>query len=341
MVTAKKFVLVKHFEGEPKPDDLKLETEELPAIQDGEYLVEAEYLSVDPYMRPYSARYPLGTTMIGSQIAKIIESKNPDFPVGMRVSGYMGWRTHTIVNMEGEHVFDSPPRLLPEMKTLMRMRFLSPSLGLGVMGMPGYTAYFGFLEVCKPRAGETLVVTGAAGAVGSHVGQIGRIMGLTVIGITGSDEKCQWLTEELRFDHAINYKTQNVEAELKKVAPNGVDCFFDNVGGEIASTIIYQMNAFGRVSICGSISAYNNDASEYPKATIIQPAAVSKQLKIEGFLVWRWADRFSEAFKTNLEWIQKERLLYRETVTEGFENMFKAFAGMLKGENIGKAIVKP
>ncbi|XP_011297844.1 prostaglandin reductase 1 [Fopius arisanus] len=337
MVTAKKFVLVKHFEGEPKPDDLQIETEELPAIQDGEFLVEAEYLSVDPYMRPYSARFPVGITMIGSQVAKIIESKNQHFPVGSRIVGYLGWRSHTVVNLknfQGSGVADAPPMLLPDMGNL------SPSLGLGVLGMPGQTAYFGFLEICKPKAGETLVVTGAAGAVGSHVGQIGKIAGLKVIGIAGSDDKCQWITKELGFDHAINYKTQNVGVELKKLAPNGIDCYFDNVGGEISSTILYQMNTFGRVSVCGSISSYNADSSAYPKATVIQPAAVFGQLKIEGFLVTRWADRFLEGSVKNLQWIKEGKLKYRETITNGFENMFKAFAGMLKGENIGKAVVK-
>lgn len=336
MVTCKKYVLVKHFQGEPKPTDLKIVEEELPAIKENEILVEAEYLSVDPYMRPYVARYPAGITMIGSQVAKIIESNSPNYPVGKRVVGSLGWRTHTIINVKDQKkdMLNSVPYILPEIGDL------PSSLGLGVLGMPGNTAYFGLLDICKPKAGEILVVSGAAGAVGSLVGQIGKIKGLTVIGIAGSDDKCEWLKKECNFDHTINYKTQNVGTELKKLAPNGVDCYFDNVGGDISTTVMYQMKLFGRVSVCGSISSYNADVNAQPKTTILQPAIVFNQLKIEGFIVSRWADKWQEGISQNLQWIQEGKLKYRETVTHGFENMFNAFSGMLKGENTGKAIVK-
>lgn len=191
-----------------------------------EILLEAEYLSVDPYMRPYVARYPAGITMIGAQVAKVIESKNPDYPVGKKLVGYFGWRTHTIFNPKKPKENVGP---VDRIDVLPEMGNLPASLGLGILGMPGNTAYFGLLEICKPKAGEILVVSGAAGAVGSVVGQIGKIKGLTVIGIAGSDDKCEWIKKECGFDHAINYKTQNVGAQLKKFAPDGVDCYFDNV----------------------------------------------------------------------------------------------------------------
>ncbi|XP_011643514.1 prostaglandin reductase 1-like [Pogonomyrmex barbatus] len=336
MVKARKYIVANYFVNEPKPTDFKLVEEELPPLQNGEYLVEAEYLSVDPYMRAYVQRLKLGSTMIGGQVAKIIESKNPDFPVGKRVMGHLGWRTHTIVNPKSfkDETFQNIPYIVPDMGDL------PSSLAIGVLGMPGNTAYFGLLELCKPKAGETIVISGAAGAVGSHVGQIAKNLGLTVIGICGSDEKCKWLTEEIGFDHVINYKTMSVAHSLRKAAPQGIDCYFDNVGGEISSTIIYQMRPFGRVSLCGSISSYNADPSSLPKCTLLQPAVVFNQLKIEGFIVTRWLDRWQEGIEYNSRLIREGKLHYRETVTKGFKNMFDAFVGMLNGKNFGKAIVQ-
>ncbi|KAK9297154.1 hypothetical protein QLX08_009030 [Tetragonisca angustula] len=336
MVKAKRFVVVKHFQNDPKPSDLQLVEEELPVLQNGEFLVQAEYLSVDPYMRVYTQRYPIGVTMIGSQVAKIIESKNTEFPVGKRIIGHLGWRTHTIVNpYSSEYDFlGIKPALVPDIKDL------SPSLHLGVLGMTGSSAYFGLLDICKPKQGEVLVVSGAGGAVGSHVGQIAKILGLAVIGITDSDEKCKWLVEELGFDYAVDYKTEDVEVCLKKAAPKGIDCYFDNVGGEISTIVIYQMKNYGRIAACGSISAYSADPSSLPKSTILQPQFVFNRLKMESFLVTDWHDRWHESVQKNLQWIHEGKLLYRETITKGFENMFDAFVGMLQGKNIGKALVQ-
>lgn len=333
MVVARKYLLVRKSEGLPKPSDFKLVEEELPPLKENEYLVEAVFLSVDPYMRAYMPRLPLNSTMIGGQVAKIVESRNPKFPVGKYVVGNFGWRTHTIIIGDNDQKNPSSHTIiLPDLGNL------SPSLGVGVLGMPGNTAYFGFLEICKPKADETVVVSGAAGAVGSHVGQIAKIKGCKVIGIAGSDSKGKWLTEELGFDYFINYKTQNVEEELKKLAPGGVDCYFDNVGGELSTTVLNQMNVRGRASICGCISSYNDITP--PKVTSPQYAIVAKQLMLEGFIVYRWIDRWMEGILQNLEWIKQGNLKYKETVTEGFDNMFNAFVDMLQGGNVGKAVVK-
>lgn len=262
---------------------------------------------------------------------RVIESKNPRFAKGAIAYAHVGWRTYSVVNPEE---MDRKPYVLPKLGNLPH------TLGLGALGMPGNTAYFGLLEICKPKAGETLVVSGAAGAVGSLVGQIGKIKGLRVIGIAGSDDKCKWLVDQLGYDVAINYKTANLEEELKNVAPSGFDCYFDNVGGEISSVVLNQMNEFGRISVCGSISAYNADLTNYPTVPDLAKLFNWKQLRMEGFIVHRWTDRWMEGIKQMAEWISQGKIKCEETVTNGFENMPIAFTQMLKGANTGKAIVK-
>lgn len=224
--------------------------------------------------------------------------------------------------------------MLPDLGSLSR------SLALGALGLTGNTAYFGLVEICKPQAGETLVVSTAAGAVGSIVGQIGKIKGLKVIGIAGSDEKCKWIKKDLGFDHAINYKKVNVEEALRKVAPKGVDIYFDNVGGRMSSVVIDQMNDFGRISVCGFITAYNDTPDQWEKVPILQPHICSKQLTMQGFIVSRWRDRWLEGITEIFKWIQQGKIKTKETVTKGFENMPQAFIDMLRGANIGKAVIK-
>ncbi|XP_046982371.1 prostaglandin reductase 1-like [Schistocerca americana] len=332
MVNARKIVITSPFKGEPKITDFKIETEELPALQDGQILCEAEYISVDPYQRAYSQRHKVGATMLGSQVSRIVESRSPDYPVGRHVVGYWGWCDRTVVNPAAKDGEILPPMLVQNYGDLPL------SLSLGVLGMPGATAYFGLLDICDPKPGETVVVSGAAGAVGSIVGQIARIKGCKVIGMTGSDVKVKWLKEELGFDHAFNYKTVNVEKALKEAAPNGVDVYFDNVGGEQSSAVIANMKHRGRISVCGCISSYNE--SKVPLAPVIQRYMVGKELKMEGFFVGRWLDNWDQAFNEMAQWIKEGKLKYKETVTEGFQNTPKAFIGMLRGENLGKAVVK-
>lgn len=271
--------------------------------------------------------------MIGGQVAKILESKNAKYPTGAFIVGSFGWRSHTIVNPDVPEM-SNPTFLLPPIGDL------PVSLGVGCLGMPGNTAYFGLLELCHPKTGETVVVTGAAGAVGSLVGQIAKLKGCRVIGFAGSDDKCVWLEKELGFDKAINYKKGDMRAALREAAPMGVDCYFDNVGGELSSVIINQMNLYGRIAVCGSISSYNLDAKDMPKVPILQPQLVFKQLKMEGFLVWRWADRWMEGITEMHKWIKAGHIKYHETVTKGFENMPTAFIEMLRGANTGKAVIK-
>jgi len=340
MVLGKRFVLKHHFDGMPKPEDFDLVQEKLPPLKEGEILIESLYLTVDPYMRVYTKRMNPPYTMIGQNVAKIIESKDPEYPKDSIVLTKSGWVKTGIVQTSGSlggfgikanQLVDKVPDLPSG---------LSQSLLLGVCGMPGCTAYFGFLEICQPKSGETVVVNGAAGAVGSLVGQIAKIKGCHVIGFAGSDEKCQTLLNKYGFDKAYNYKKTSVQDALKDGAPNGVDCFFDNVGGEDAAVIINSMNEFGRVSCCGAISVYNESEKALPKISTTSQTIVFRQLTVQGFIVSRWKSRYPEAIKQMAQWIQEGKIKYDETIIDGFEKMPEAFIGLLTGSNLGKMIVK-
>lgn len=245
--------------------------------------------------------------------------------------GNLGWRSHTVVDpSKFTNKFDL--YALPDLGD-----DLPYSLAVGALGMPGNSAYYGFLDLCKPKEGEVVVVSAAAGAVGSLVGQIAKIKGCRVIGFAGSDEKCKWLVDDLGFDKAINYKGKDIESELRKAAPEGVDCYFDNVGGKLSYMIIDQMRNFGRISVCGAISSYNDEPVMVPSFTTFH----RRFLKMEGFMNYRWINEWmNEGMFVMLKWIQEGRIKYRETITEGFENTAEAFIGMMEGKNIGKAIVK-
>ncbi|KAJ3647784.1 hypothetical protein Zmor_019644 [Zophobas morio] len=338
MVTSKKIILGKHFDGMPQESDFKIVEEQLPPLKDGEFLAEAVFLSVDPYMRAYAHNMNPGDVMVGTQVAKVVESKNNNYPVGEHVVGKFDWRTHTISSGLASEVAGAgnapAPYVIPNLSGLPL------SYCLGVLGMPGSTAYFGLLDICEPKPGEVVVVSGAAGAVGMIVGQIAKIKGCKVIGITGSDEKGRHLVDVLGFDGYANYKTDNLDQKLGELAPEGIDCYFDNVAGEISTTVISHMREFGRISVCGSISSYNHDVKDPPKVGVVQFYMYENQLIMKGFQNYLYKDRAAEAFRQNLDWIKEGKLKYMETVTEGFNNMVKAFIEMLSGKNLGKAIVK-
>lgn len=262
----------------------------------------------------------------------MIESKSDKYPVGTNILAKFGWRTQTIFNSDDAEKSDV--NILPPFGE----RPLS--LGLGCLGMPGSTAYFGLLDICRPKSGDVVAVTGAAGAVGSLVGQIAKIKGCKVIGFAGTDDKCSLLRNDFGFDYALNYKKAELAEELRKAAPDGIDCYFDNVGGELSSLILKQMRDFGRIAVCGSISSYNLPISQWPKVPIIQPLFVMRQLTMEGFIVTRYRARYQESISQLLKWIDADQIKYKETVTIGFENMPRAFIEMLRGGNTGKAVIK-
>jgi hypothetical protein len=318
--------------GMPKESDFALVEAPMPTPAEGEALVKILWLSVDPYMRPRMARtgsyaepVKIGGVMVGGAVGQVIESRSPALARGDYVEGMLGWQEYAAAPAQQLRKLD--PALAPV------------STALGVLGMPGMTAYFGLLEICDPKPCETVVVSGAAGAVGSLVGQIAKIKGARVVGIAGSDEKVSWLVDELGFDGAFNYKTaKSYYRKLVELCPKGVDVYFDNVGGPITDAVIRLINDGARISVCGQISQYNSDKIEMGPRWLGQ--VLIKQAKVEGFLVFKWADRYPEAMAQMAQWIKEGKLKYREQFTEGLESAPRAFIGMLQGENIGKQLVR-
>lgn len=318
--------------GLPKDSDFKLVEAPVPQPGTGEFLVQGIWLSLDPYMRGrmneargYADPTKIGEVMTAGVTGQIIESKHPGFAVGDYVSGQFGWQQYAVSNGAGVRKVD--PSVAP----------LSTSLG--VLGMPGLTAYFGFLEICQPKAGETVVVSGGAGAVGSYVGQIAKIKGCRVVGIAGTDDKVNFMLNDLGFDAAYNYKTfPDARAKLMELCPKGIDCYFDNVGGSITDAVFTLLNPLSRVSICGQIALYNLEKPELGPRLL--PLILTRQVKVQGFLVFQFASQYAEGFGQLTQWVQEGKLKYREDVVEGIENAPRAFIGMLQGANTGKQLVK-
>jgi hypothetical protein len=332
-MTNQQIILAARPVGLPKESDFQLVESIVPALAAGQLLVRSLYLSVDPYMRPmlvagarsYRAPQEIGQVMMGGVVGEVAESNHTRFTRGDIVVGMFGWQQYATSDGAGVRKVD--PALAPI------------STALGVLGMTGLSAYFGMLEIGKPQAGETVVVSGAAGAVGSLAGQIARIKGSRVIGIAGSDEKVRWLTEELGFDAAFNYKTTpSVYRKLLTLCPEGIDVYFDNVGGEITDTVVRLINVRARLVICGQISQYNLEKPGMGPRWLW--TLIVKQARAEGFLVFQFAERFDEGLRQLAEWLREGKLKYRETIIDGIENAPRAFIGMLKGENIGKQLVK-
>jgi len=327
----KRIVLAARPSGAPRESDFQLVEGDIETMASGDVLVEVLWVSVDPYMRgrmndakSYIEPFALGATIAAGAVGRVLRSNSKEFSEGDYVEGMLGWQTCALA--AAKHLRKLDPSHAPV------------QTALGVLGMPGMTAYFGLLDICRPKPGETVLVSGAAGAVGSYVGQIARIKGCRVIGIAGGAEKCRLLKEELGFDAAIDYKNSNVAAELRTLCPKGVDCYFDNVGGAVTDAVFPQLATFARVSICGQISQYNNTTVETGPRLLSY--VLVKQARVEGFIVSRYFDRAKEFFSEMVPWVRDGRVKYRETVVEGIENAPKAFIGMLNGENVGKMLVK-
>jgi hypothetical protein len=328
----RKIVLAARPVGLPKESDFQIVEIPTPTPDDGQVLIKSIYISVDPYMRgrmrdakSYVRPISIGEVMSGGMIGKIVESRHNGFPVSEYVEGMLPWQEYSVSDGSGLRRIDSD---------------LAPlSTALGVLGMPGFTAYFGLLDICDPKPGETVVVSGAAGAVGSTVGQIARIRGCRVVGIAGSDEKIQYIVDELGFDAAFNYKTVwDYRSKLAELCPNGIDAYFDNVGGPITDAVFTLINSHARISVCGQISQYNLEKPE-PGPRLL-PYLLVKQAKAQGFLVFQYAARYDESRAQLADWLRAGKLKHREDIVQGFENTPRAFIGMLQGQNIGKQLVQ-
>ena len=335
MSTNKRVLFSKRPLGEPDDDCFRIDEVATPDLGPNEILIKTCWLSLDPYMRgrmndmkSYTEPMQIGDVMTGESTGIVEESNSDKWQVGDRVAAHMGWQTYIVAKGDDARL----------MKVDLDNGTLSAHLG--VVGMPGRTAYFGLTEVGKPKVGETLVVAAASGAVGSAVGQIAKILGLRSIGIAGGSEKCRYVKEELQFDDCLDYKSGNFAEKLGLACPDGVDIYFENVGGEVTKTVAPLLNQGARVPICGYISNYNDE--DITKAET--PFHILKQLKTvpehRFFVVYEWQDRYEEATRQLGQWIKDGLLKYRESIGEGLENAPELFRGLLKGKNFGKQLVK-
>ncbi len=330
--TNRQITLAARPHGWPKESDFKLIESPIPAPGPGEVLVRAHYLSVDPYMRgrmndraSYAEPVKLGEVMTGGVVGQIVASNHPKFPQGVYVQGILGWQEYAVSDGSNIHLVN------PELAPL--------SAYLGVLGMPGLTAYFCLLDVGQPKAGETVLISGAAGAVGSIAGQIAKIKGGRVVGVAGTDDKVKLLCDELRFDAAFNYRSEeDYYAKLKALCPNGIDVYFDNVGGKLTDAVFHRLNVHARVCICGQISQYNSVEAEFGPRLLWK--LIETRAKVQGFLVLDYATRFREGVTQLAAWLRSGELQYRETIVHGLENTPRAFLDMLHGKNIGKQLVQ-
>ncbi len=325
----RRIVLASRPTGWVTEDNFRLETVELPPPVDGQVLVRNEWLSLDPYMRgrmnegrSYAAPHPLNDTMLGGTAGEVIESRNPKFAAGDKVVGYFGWQEYGVSDGSGLTKVDATRIPL--------------SAYLGAVGMPGVTAWYGLNRIIAPKAGETVVVSAASGAVGSVVGQLAKIGGCRAVGIAGGPEKCRHVVEELGFDACIDYKNDDVGKALRAACPNGIDGYFENVGGPIMDAVLPRMNAFGRIALCGLIAGYNGEPIPISNPTCF----LVSRLKLQGFIISEHMDVWPQALKELGAHVAAGRIRYRESIVQGLENAPSAFIGMLKGQNFGKQLVK-
>ena len=326
----KQVVLASHPEGAVTPDNFRFV--EAPAAKPGagEVLVRNEWLSLDPYMRgrmspakSYAKGVEVGEVMVGQTVGEVLESADPAFKPGDKVLTSLGWQLLGVAKAADIHKIDASR--------------VPASYYLGILGMPGITAWFGLHEIGQPKAGDTLVVSAASGAVGSVVGQLGKIAGCRVVGIAGGKAKCDYVRDELGFDAVVDYKAGNLEADLRAAVPKGVDVYFENVGGEILDAMLARMRLFSRIIVCGLISEYN--ATEPYGYKRLRSVLVNR-IKMQGMIVFDWKDRYGEAIKGLAGYLADGRLKYRESIVEGLENAPRGLIGLLKGENFGKQLVR-
>jgi NADPH-dependent curcumin reductase CurA len=329
----RRIVLAARPVGEPKPSDFRLEVADAPAPREGEVLLKTRWLSLDPYMRgrmsaakSYAKPVEIGEVMVGGTVSEVVESKHKDFRQGDLVSAFAGWQDYAL--SDGTMLQKLDPERAPT--------------ALGVLGMPGMTAYFGLLEIGKPKAGETVVVSAASGAVGAVVGQIAKLKGCRAVGVAGGPKKCRYVTDELGFDACVDHRAPDLAAHLAAACPQGIDVYFENVGGATWTAVFPLFNNYARIPVCGMIAHYND--TELPPGPDRTPqlmrAVLSKRLTLRGFLVFDFVARIGEFQREMSEWVRAGKIKYREDVVEGLEKAPEALIGLLKGKNFGKLVVK-
>jgi NADPH-dependent curcumin reductase CurA len=331
----RRVVLASRPEGMPTVDNFRLESVPVPEPGEGQALLKTVYLSLDPYMRSRmsgSAGYAEGVNvdevMVGGTIGRVIRSRNPALPEGKLVSAYSGWQEYALTDGSGINLLD--PRIQP------------PSYGLGVLGMPGLTAYVGLLDIGQPRAGETVVLAASTGAVGSVVGQIARIKGCRVVGIAGAKEKCEYAVRELGYDACVSHYDDDMARQLAAACPDGIDVYFENVGGSSWEAVMPLLNDFARVPVCGLIAHYNQ--TELPpgpdRMSLLQRMILVRRIRMQGFIVSDHRDRIPDFVRDVSTWLAEGKIKYREDVVDGLENAPEAFLGLFKGANFGKLVVR-
>ena len=326
----RQIILKSRPEGSPSLDNFELRETSVPQPREGEVLIRTLYLSLDPYMRgrmsagkSYARPAEIGQPMVGGTVGEIIASRNSQYAVSDIVLGYGGWQEYALSNGAGLRKLD--PAIAPV------------STALGVLGMPGMTAYVGLLEVGRPKPGETIVVAAASGAVGSVVGQIGKINGCKAVGIAGSAEKCRFVTHELGFDACVDHRAADFAKQLEAACPNGIDVYFENVGGAVQQTVWPLLNDFARIPVCGLIAQYN---AVKPMAGPDMFSVLRKRLLLRGFIVSDFSAKQADFLRDASAWIREGRLKYREDIVDGLEKAPAYFLGLLQGKNFGKMLVK-
>jgi NADPH-dependent curcumin reductase len=333
--TARRIVLASRPVGEPKPSDFRLEEFAVPQPGPGEILLRTKFLSLDPYMRgrmsdapSYAKPVGVDEVMEGGTVSEVVASNNDKYAVGDIVLAHTGWQTHAVSKGIGLRKLD--PSVAPV------------STALGVLGMPGMTAYAGLLEIGQPKEGETVVVAAASGAVGSVVGQIARITGARAVGIAGGADKCRYVKDELGFDACVDHRTADFPEQLKAACPKGVDVYFENVGVPVFDAVLPLFNTFARIPVCGVIAQYN--MTELPpgpdRVPLLLRNVLTKRLTMRGFIVTDFAAKFPDFIRDMPQWIKEKRIKYREDIAEGLENAPQTFMGLLKGKNFGKQLVR-
>ncbi|CAI0756085.1 NADP-dependent oxidoreductase [Serratia entomophila] len=332
----RRLLLASRPRGEPTANNFHLDTAPTPQPAAGQVLLRTVYLSLDPYMRgrmsdapSYAAPVEVGQVMVGGTVSRVVASQHPGFKTGDWVLGYAGWQDYALSDGSGLR------NLGPDQK--------HPSRLLGVLGMPGFTAYMGLLDIGQPQQGETLVVAAASGAVGSVVGQIGKLKGCRVVGVAGGAEKCRYVVEELGFDACIDHRAADFAAQLAAACPQGIDVYYENVGGAVFDAVMPLLNAKARIPVCGIIAHYN--ATQLPpgpdRLAMLEGLILRKRIRMQGFIIFDdYASGYDDFLQQMGAWVEQGKIKFREDIVDGLENAPQAFIGLLQGKNFGKLVIR-